>query len=243
MGNAFHDAYVAKTDDCPHGFFRHGPPSASAAASLRSRRRGVAASHDARFAGSAHGAVACRFCWLHGHSAVKCRVKAPGCYNHGPNETLVKGVPVGGPDFDARLLGERVAVHTSHPKLRRYEGVVTAFDAATGECTVTSDAGDTFRDYLSYVTCAGMDVLSDAWRAAAPAAAPVQEEALEGARCAREAWCKPLRRVGADASVRVCVLVGAAPRQARRRRRCPACAATRAAGRERSRARPSWPVV
>jgi hypothetical protein len=158
--NAFHAAYVEKTAECPHGFYRHGPPDGAASAALRARRRRVAAAHDPRFAGTPYGAVSCAFCWLHGHSGVKCRVRAPGCFNHGPETKLVRGSVVGGPDFDELLLGERVSVHTTHPKLRRYEGVVTAFDAATGLHTVTTDAGDTACDYLSYVTKEGMDVLS-----------------------------------------------------------------------------------
>ena len=90
-GNAFHDAYMEKTDDCPHGFYRQGPPSSAANGLLRARRQRACQAHDARFVGTLYGAVMCMFCYLHGHSSVKCRVKAPGCYNHGPELKQHKG--------------------------------------------------------------------------------------------------------------------------------------------------------
>ena len=101
----------------------------------------------------------CMFCWLSGHSSVKCRVRAPGCFNHGPDTKLVRGSVVGGPDYDSLLVGARVKVDTKHPKQRNFEGVVTAFDSDTGLHTITTDAGEPLYHYLGYVTREGMAIV------------------------------------------------------------------------------------
>ena len=134
------------------GYFAKGPSSEAAATVLRNGRVGIADRLLRGYAGTGVGKMQCAWCWRHGVSASSCRLVGKGMRGH-PAVLRVAPDPkdsVGGPDFDATLLGKRVAVTAVQNDKRAFAGVVSAFDAASGRHTVTLDNGEAQQHYLGY---------------------------------------------------------------------------------------------
>ena len=140
------------------GYFAKGPPNEAAAVTLRDGRVGVAERLLRGYAGTGVGKMQCAWCWRHGVSASACRCVGKGMRGH---PAVVRGTgedAVGGPDFDATLLGKRVAVTAVQNDKRTFAGVVSAFDAASGRHTVTLDNGEAQQHYLGYFPPSRMTV-------------------------------------------------------------------------------------
>jgi hypothetical protein len=143
MGVDHHNDFMSE------GFFRQGPPSREAAVKQRTHRRGVQCKYDKRYtAATPHGATQCGPCWARGSSAVKCRVTGHDCLSHGP----------AAPDFDSTLFGKYVVCAAKANNTGGLEGLVTAFDSASGEHVVTTAAGEKVEVYLGYVPAVRMTV-------------------------------------------------------------------------------------
>ena len=143
---------MAHAEYTAFGYFPKGPPSEAAAIDLRNGRAGVAERLLRGYAGTGFGKMQCVWCWRHGVSATSCRLVGKGLRGH-PAVLRVAPDPqdsVGGPDFDATLLGKRVAVTAVQNDKRAFAGVVSAFDAASGRHTVTLDNVEAQQHYLFY---------------------------------------------------------------------------------------------
>ena len=148
----FHKAFMKPTEDCPSGFFRQGPPHREAAVAVRANRLAAMRSFHPRQElkpGSGWGAEVCAWCWEHGVGATKCRLVGLGMSGHGP---VADERGRGGPDFDTTLVGKRVAVirREGRPNDPVFAGVVTGFDAASGQHTIKTEEGNEVQAFLAY---------------------------------------------------------------------------------------------
>lgn len=166
----FHKAHMRPTAACPSGFFRQGPPSAEAAAAVRQNRFEAMRSLHPRQEekpGDGWGAEVCPWCWERGVGATKCRLVGLGMSGHGP---VADERGRGGPDFDTTLLGKRVAAirREGRPNDPVFAGVVTGFDASSGQHTIKTEQGSEVKAFLAYyakerLTIAGAYESAQCW--------------------------------------------------------------------------------
>jgi hypothetical protein len=148
----FHKAYMKPTAACSSGFFRQGPPSAEAAAAVRQNRFEAMRSLHPRQEekpGEGWGAEVCAWCWTARAGATKCRLVGEGMSGHGP---VVDSRGRGGPDFDTTLMGKHVAAirREGRPNDPVFAGVVTGFDASSGQHTIKTEEGSEVKAFLAY---------------------------------------------------------------------------------------------
>ena len=148
----FHKAFMEPVEGCPSGFFRQGPPNKPAAVAVRANRFAAMRRLHPRQElkpGDGWSAEVCKWCWENGVGVTKCRLVGVGMFGHGP---VADARGRGGPDFDTTLLGKRVAAirREGRPNDPVFAGVVTGFDAASGQHTVKTEEGDEVQAFLAY---------------------------------------------------------------------------------------------
>lgn len=123
-----------------------GPPQPELAKVQRDTRRAALQAHAADvWAGSRFGLTACCYCTYKRHGAAKCRTRGGTSFNHGP---VVDQNGRAGPDVDVGHFPLDAFVVCARPA---FQGRITAFNAETGQHTLTQTDGQTRVAYLAYL--------------------------------------------------------------------------------------------